>query len=182
MAMKEVQTAKTRMDEVISRLDEEFGGIHTGRASTTLVEKLTVSSYGSLMPLKSVATLSIPEPNQIAITPWDKGQLVQIEAAIRDSDLKVNPVNDGNAIRVTFPPMTTERRGELVRELHKLAEEARVALRTVRHELLTAVKNDPAATEDDKFGATKEFDGLIEDYNGRVERLVAEKEAEVRKV
>lgn len=182
MPMKEVQVAKTRMDEVIARLDEAFAGIHTGRASATLVEKLMVSSYGQLLPLKSVATITVPEPTQIAITPWDKGQLVQIEAAIRDSDLSVSPVNDGSAIRVTFPPMTAERREQLIKELHKIAEEARVAMRTVRHTQLELVKKDPASTEDDKFTATKEFDKLIEEYNGKVDGLVKSKEEEIRKV
>ena len=108
--MKEVRDAKVKMDEVLKTLNEEFGGIHTGRASATLVEKIQVTSYGQSMPLKAVATISVPEPTQIAITPWDKCQLTQIEAAIRESDLSVSPVNDGNAIRITFPPMTTERR------------------------------------------------------------------------
>lgn len=182
MTMKEVQTAKTRMDEVIARLDEEFGGIHTGRASTTLVEKVMVSSYGAQVPLKSIATISVPESNQIAIMPWDKGQLVQIEAAIRESDLSASAVNDGTAIRVTFPAMTAERRESLVKELHKIAEEARVAMRNVRHELLEVVKKDPASTEDDKFDAIKQFDRLIEEYNGKADDLVKSKEEEIRKV
>jgi len=182
MTMKEVQTAKTRMDEVIQRLDEEFAGIHTGRASATLVEKIMVNSYGQMVPLKSVGSISVPESTQVAITPWDKGQLVQIEAAIRESDLGVNPVNDGNAIRVNFPAMTAERREQLVKEINKIAEEARVAMRGVRHEQLDAVKKDPASTEDDKFTATKEFDKLIEEYNGKVDGLVKAKEEEIRRV
>ncbi len=182
MTMKEVQVATTRMDEVIERLAEEFGGIHTGRASATLVEKINVSSYGQLVPMRSIATITVPEPTQVAITPWDRGQLVQIEAAIRESDLGVSPVNDGNAIRVVFPAMTAERREQLARELHTIAEEARVAMRGVRHEQLEAVKKDPASTEDDKFTATKEFDKLIEEYNGKVDGRVKAKEEEIRRV
>lgn len=182
MPMKEVRIATERMAEVLQKLQEEFNGIHTGRASATLVEKVQVSSYGQQLPLKSVATITVPEANQIAITPWDKGQLVQIEAAIRESDLNVNPVNDGTAIRVTFPPMTAERREQLIKEVSKIAEEARVALRNVRHDQLDAVKKDPDSTEDDKFTATKEFDKLIDEHNDKVEQLVKEKEAEIRKV
>ena len=182
MELKELREAKSKMDEVLKTLDEEFGGIHTGRASATLVEKIEVQSYGQAMPLKAVATISVPEPTQIAITPWDKGQLVQIEAAIRESDLNVNPVNDGSAIRLTFPPMTTERREALVKEIHKIAEEAKVALRNVRRDLLESVRKDPAATEDDTFDATKAFDALIEEYNGKVDTLVKSKEEDIRKV
>lgn len=182
MTMKEVDLAKTRMNEVIARLDEEFAGIHTGRASTTLVEKITVNSYGQMVPIKSIASLSVPEPTQVAITPWDKGQLVQIEAAIRESDLGINPTNDGHAIRLVFPSMTAERREQLVKELHKIAEEARVAMRNVRHEQLEVVKKDPASTEDDKFDAIKQFDKLIEEYNGKVDALVKAKEEEIRRV
>lgn len=180
--MKEAREARTRMEEVVAKLEAEFGGIHTGRASATLVEKIEVTSYGQPMPLKAVATINVPEANQIAITPWDKGQLTQIEAAIRESDLSVSPVNDGNAIRIVFPPMTAERREALVKEVSKIAEEAKVALRNVRHEFLDRVKKDPEATEDDKFTATKEFDDLIEEFNGKVEAMVKAKEEEIRKV
>lgn len=181
----ESRQAKSRMDEVIQKLDEAFKGIHTGRASTTLVENIQVSSYGQSMPVKGLASLTIPEPSQIAITPWDKGQLSQIEAAIRDSDLGVGPVNDGNAIRVTFPPMTAERREALKKQVHKIAEEARIALRNLRHEALDSIKKAIAAetaTDDDKFSLQKELDKLIEDYNGKIEGLVKGKETEIETV
>lgn len=182
MAFAEVQLAKERMEEVLRRLTEAFGGIHTGRASTALVEKIEVSSYGQTMPLKAVASITVPEPTQIAITPWDKGQLVQIEAAIREADLGVGPVNDGNAIRLTFPPLNQERREQLVKQVRVIAEEARVALRTVRHDQLELIKKDDASTEDDKFQATKDFDKLIEEFNGKIEAAVKAKEAEILKV
>ncbi|MBI4032308.1 ribosome recycling factor [Candidatus Berkelbacteria bacterium] len=182
MAFAEVQLATERMEEVIERLAEAFGGIHTGRASTALVEKIQVTSYGQSMPLKAVASITVPEPTQIAITPWDKGQLVQIEAAIREAEIGVSPVNDGNAIRLTFPPLTQERREQLVKQLKTIAEEARVALRTVRHEQLEAVKKDAETTEDDKFQATKAFDKLIDEFNGKIEAAVKTKEAEILKV
>ncbi len=173
------------MAEVTSKLDEAFKGIHTGRASTTLVENIPVSSYGQTMPVKALASLTVPEPTQIAITPWDKGQLTQIEAAIRESDLSLSPINDGNAIRVTFPPMTAERRATLTKQVHKIAEEARIALRTLRHEALAAMKKSIAAetaTDDDKFSLQKELDKLIEEANARVESLVKTKEVEINTV
>ncbi|MBI2589936.1 ribosome recycling factor [Candidatus Berkelbacteria bacterium] len=182
MTISQLRLAKDRMKEVIEKFSGELAGIHTGRASTTLVEKIEVESYGQRLPLKAIATINVPEPTQIAIVPWDKGQLVQIEAAIRESDLSVNPTNDGQAVRINFPPMTQERRGELTKLVKKIGEEAKVALRTIRHDLLEEVKKDPAATEDDKFSAIKDFDKLVEEHNLRVDQLVKDKEAQILKV
>lgn len=181
----ESRLAKTRMDEVLQKLDEAYKGIHTGRASTALLENIPVNVYGQLMPIKGIAQLSVPEATQVVITPWDQGNLVQIEAALREANLGVSAVTQGQAIRVSFPPMTAERREALIKELGKIAEEARVALRTVRHEAMEAMKRAiqaGEATEDDKFGLQKELDTLIKASNGRIEELTVKKEAEIRSV
>jgi len=182
MAYESVKVATERMAEVIERLQAEFGNIHTGRPSTGLFEKLQVSSYGTMVPLQSVASITIPESNQVALTPWNNDQLQAIETAVRESDLNLSPVNDGKAIRVIFPPMTTERRQELTKQLGKIAEEARVALRDVRRDAVYAIRKGEKsgnATEDDVFDVTKQLDDLINGYNQRVEQEVEKKEQEI---
>ncbi|MGI6103214.1 MAG: ribosome recycling factor [Patescibacteria group bacterium] len=180
-----VRTAKERMGEVLEKLDAALKAIHTGRASAALVENIPVMAYGQSTPVKAIAQLSVPEANQVAVTPWDPGQLTQIEAAIRESDLGVSPVSDGRTVRVIFPPMTTERRAQLTKELGKIAEEARVALRNVRHEALETIKRDveqDEATEDDKFSVQKELDDLIKAKNDEVEALIQKKTVEIQQV
>ncbi len=182
MAYPAVRDATAKMDEVIAKLGEEFGKIHTGRANPALIEHVMVMSYGQPMPLKGVASITVPESNQIAITPWDKDQLGAIDTAIRDAQLGFNPVNDGTAVRITLPPLTQERRQELVRQVGKIAEEGRIAMRDVRHEAIESVRRDAEATEDDKFGVTKQLDDLIGSYNGKIEAMVKAKEQELRTV
>lgn len=182
MSYPAVKQATTRMDEVIVRIGEEFQKIHTGRANPSLVEHVMVMSYGQPTPLKAVASVTVPEPSQLAITPWDKDQLGAIDTAIRDAGLGLNPTNDGNAVRIMLPPLTQERRQDLIRQVSKIAEEGRIALRDQRHEAVEMVRKDAVAgnaTEDDKFQATKILDELIATYNGKVEALVKTKEQEL---
>lgn len=184
-AYPSVRTAKERMGEVIEKLEAALKAIHTGRASVALVENIQVVAYGQSTPVKAIAQLSVPEANQVAITPWDPGQMTQIEAAIRESDLGVSPVSDGRTVRVIFPPMTAERRAHLTKELGKIAEEARVALRNVRHDALESIKRDveaESATEDDKFSAQKELDDLIKAKNESVEELIEKKTVELQQL
>lgn len=182
MSYPAVKQATTRMDEVIVRVSEEFQKIHTGRANPSLVEHVMVMSYGQATPLKAVGSITVPEPNQIAITPWDKDQLGAIDTAIREAGLGLNPTNDGNAVRITLPPLTQERRQELIKQVGKIAEEGRIALRDQRHEAVEAVRGDQAATEDDRFQAVKQLDELIATYNGKIESLVKAKEQELMTV
>ena len=174
-----VKQAAVRMDEVLLRLSEEFQKIHTGRANASLVEHVMVSNYGQLVPLKAVASLTIPEPNQIAITPWDKDQLGAIDTAIREAGLGLNPTNDGKSVRVTLPPLTQERRQDLIKQVNRIAEEARIALRDLRRDAVDQVRQDPESTEDDKFDVTKELDDLIGQYNDKVELAVKAKEQDL---
>ena len=179
MSYPAVKQAAERMDEVIEKLAEAFQTIHTGRANPSLVDSVMVLSYGQLMPLKGVANITIPESNQIAITPWDKDMLGAIDTAIRDAGLGLNPTNDGRAVRITLPPLTTERRQDLIKQAGKIAEEGRIALRDQRHGAVEAVRGDSEATEDDTFGAIEELDALIAKYNAKVEAMVKAKEQDL---
>src|SRR5215472_15030184 len=122
-------SAKSRMEKVLSDLQHDMAGVRTGRASVSLLDNVRADYYGTPTPLNQLATLHVPEPAMITVQPWDSSQIGPIEKAIRASDLGLNPANDGKLIRVPIPPLTTERRKELVKKLHHIAEEHRVALR-----------------------------------------------------
>jgi ribosome recycling factor len=173
------------MQDVINRLSESLKAIHTGRASALLVEDIMVSSYGSMMPLKGVANIGTPDASLITITPWDKSQMGAIESAIRDSGRNLNPVNDGNMIRVALPPMSQERREEMVKLVHKMAEESRIALRNVRKDAWEEVQNqvkNSELTEDDKYTGEKDINKMIDDFNAKILELVTAKEKEIRTI
>lgn len=141
-----------------------------------------VEAYNAQMPLKQLATIASPEPTQILITPWDKGNLVQIEAAIRTANLSLTPTNDGTMIRINLPPLSTERRQDLVKAVHRKAEEARVALRLIREEAWQQVKEaeqNKQLTEDDRYLGEDKLNKMISEYNGKVGELVEGKEREV---
>ncbi len=172
-------------EKIIERLREDFANIRTGRASTSLVENIKVNYYGSVAPLKQMATLSTPDASQIIIQPWDKNALGDIELAVRNSDLNLSGVNDGNVVRIVLPPMTEERRNELIRNISKKGEEARIALRNVRQQAWDKIKKmekDGEVTEDDKYSGEKELNEIIETYNKRIEETVKSKEQELRTV
>jgi len=185
MYQSEIKNLKGQFDQVIERLKENFVGIRVGRASTGLVENISVTYYGSTQPLKQMATLTTPDVAQIIIQPWDKNALGDIELAIRNSDLGLAPVNDGRLIRIVLPPMTEERREELIKNIGRKGEEARVALRSVRAETWEKIKRmekDSKITEDDRYSAEKELNNLIEEYNQKIENAILEKEKEIRAI
>ena len=185
MYQSEVRSLKSKFEQVLEKLREDFASIRTGRASTGLVENIQVKYYGSTAPLKQMATLTVPDAGQILIQPWDKNSIGDIELAIQNSELGLSPSNDGSTIRISLPPLTEERREELVRNIHRKAEEGRVALRTQRGETWEKIKRmekDKSITEDDRYGAEKELNDLINDYNKRIETAVTEKESELRKI
>lgn len=176
---------KSKFDQVIRKLEDDFQKVRTGRASVALVENVIVSYYGSTTPLKQMATLSTPDASQILIKPWDVNALGDIELAIRNSDLNLSPVNDGNFVRIVLPPMTEERRNELINLLEKKGEEARVALRNVRGESWDRIKKmekEGTITEDDRYSAEKEINEIIDNYNKKIQELVEKKEKEVRQI
>ena len=176
---------KPKMAEVLLMLQDEFKNIRTGKASTAMVENLKVSYYGTQTPLKQMASLTTPDANSILITPWDQNALGDIDNAIRASDLNLNPTNDGRNVRIVLPPLTEERRKELVKMMGKISEEARIALRTLRQEAWDQIKKlekDSKITEDDKYVGEEQLNKMIEESNKKIQEFSEKKETELMKV
>ncbi|HAV11042.1 MAG TPA: ribosome recycling factor [Candidatus Moranbacteria bacterium] len=173
------------LDKAIEHLQFELGKLRTGRATPSLVEDVMVDYYGTRTPLKQIASINTPEPRQITIQPWDRGAIGPIEGAIRESDLGLNPINDGILIRLSIPALTEERRKELVKVLNNKAEEGRIALRNVREDALKEVQNmekEGLISEDDKFRAKEKLQGVIDEYNKKVEEIREKKEKDIMTV
>ena len=183
--MPTLQQAKQRMESALEALRREFGSVRTGKASPALLDTVRVEAYGSRVPLNQVGTVSAPEPRMLTIQPWAKGLMKDIERAIRESDLGLNPSNDGNIIRVPVPALTEERRREYVRMLHKLAEEGRVAVRQARKDANDEVKareKKEHLSEDDVRREQGEIQKLTDAFIAKIEEIVKHKEAEVMEV
>lgn len=184
--VKDVENhARAKMEKVISDLQHEMASIRTGRASINLFDGIQVEAYGSQMPINHLATLHVPEPSMITIQPYDVSQIGAIEKAIRASDLGLNPSNDGKIIRVPIPTLTEERRKELVKHLHHVAEEHRVAVRNVRRDANEAVKKlfkDKLISEDDERRALEEIQKLTDGYITKVDQLSKVKEKDILEV
>lgn len=180
-----INDAKVKMDKAMTFLHEEYGKLQTGRANSALVENVMVESFGSMMPLKGLASISIPEPTQIAIQPWNRDQLPNVEKAITNANLGLNPQNDGAMIRITLPPLTEERRKELVKLVHKYAEDSKISVRNARHEALTQMKNlekEKQISEDDLKGAERKLQDVVDGFNKRIEEDSKHKEQDVMTV
>jgi ribosome recycling factor len=180
-----VGSAKARMDKAVTDLQQEMSGIRTGRASVSIFDNLKVDYYGTPTPINQVANLHVPEPSLITIQPWDVSQISVIEKAIRTSDLGLNPGNDGKIIRVPIPPLTEERRKEIVKRLHHVAEDHRVALRNIRrdgNENLKKLLKDKAISEDDERKALDEVQKMTDGYIGRVDVASKTKEKEIMEI
>lgn len=177
-----VQKAKPEMEKAIEWLKGEIGKLRTGRATPALVEDLLVDYYGAKSPLKQVASIAVPEPRLIVITPWNKDNLVDIEKAINEAGLGLNPTNDGQVIRVVIPPLNEERRMDLVKILGKYTEESRVLVRRAREaawdEIQEQVKSGRLG-EDDKFRGKDKLQKLVDEYNGKIEEIRKQKEKEI---
>jgi ribosome recycling factor len=174
-----------KMEKAISALRSDLLSIRTGRASTALVEKLSVECYGSFMPLNQMATIAVPEARLISIRPWDAGTLGAIEKAIFKSDLGLTPNNDGKIIRLNIPPLTDERRRELAKVVNRRAEEARVAVRNLRRDGLKdleKLQKDKEIAEDDFYKAKDELQALTDTYVGKVDAVGEQKQAEIMEV
>jgi ribosome recycling factor len=167
-------------EKVIHFLLAEFAKLQTGRANASLVEHLEVDAYGQPSPLKSIAGVSIADGRTIVIQPWDRSVLAAVEKAIRQSDMGVNPVNDGVVIRLTLPPMTEERRQQLVKIVHKLAEEARISVRQSRQKAHDLIKQDPNETL--RNSLQDQLQKEVDKANGRIDEVREKKEEEVMKV
>ena len=173
---------KHRMDAGLERVRRELANVRTGRASTGMLDVVHVEAYGTKMPLNQVASLSIPEPSLIVAQPFDPSLMGAIEKAIRASDLGLNPSNDGKVVRIPIPPLTDERRKELSRHVHKLAEEGRNALRNVRRDANDRLKKllkDHAISEDDERRGLEEVQKITDQHIKMVDELQKRKDQEL---
>jgi ribosome recycling factor len=177
--------AEEKMEKAVHVLREDLSTVRTGRASPQMFAKITVDYYGSPTPVNQLASFHVPEPRMAVITPYDKSSLASIERSIRDSDLGVNPTNDGNIIRVVFPQLTEERRKELIKVARHKAEEGRVAIRNIRRhakEHLDKLARDGQVGEDDVARAEKELERVTHTYVEHVDEALRHKEAELLEV
>lgn len=177
--------AKDRMAKAVSYSRQEFSTVRTGRASAALIDKLPVEYYGAEVPLQQVAGFSVPEARLLVVNPFDKGALPAIEKAIRNSDLGLNPTNDGNVIRLAFPPLTEERRRDLVKRVRDMAEQGRVAIRNTRRDArrdLDGLVRDGEVGEDEVARAEKELDRITHAHEAEIDKALEQKEAELLEV
>jgi ribosome recycling factor len=177
--------AEARMGKAIDALRRDLATIRTGRASPSLVERLPVDYYGSSTPLNQLAGISVPEPRMLVIQPWDRGSMAAIEKAIRRSELGLNPTNDGQVVRIAIPPLTEERRKQLVKLVNGHVEEGKVALRNIRRDAMAHVKElltEKLIGEDDERRAEQQVDELTKRYVSDAERVGKTKEHEVLEV
>ena len=171
-----------RMDKALNHLEEEFGAVRAGRANPKVLDRIAVEYYGSETPLNGVATISSPDARTLVIQPWDTKLLKDIQKAIQTSDLGINPQNDGRVIRLTFPQLTEDRRKDLVKQVKKYAEDAKVAMRNIRRDGMDYVKKLKKAseiTEDDQKKAEKDLQDLLDKNIKRVDEALAAKEKEL---
>jgi ribosome recycling factor len=183
--MSSLEKAKQRMEHALEGVRREFGSVRTGKASPALLDTVRVEAYGSRVPLNQVGTVAAPEPRMLTVQPWDRSLIKDIERALRESDLGLNPSNDGQLIRIPIPALTEERRKEYVRMLHKLAEEGRVAVRQARKEANDEIKGrqkTEGLSEDDIRREQDKVQKLTDQYIGKVEEMLKHKEAEVMEV
>ena len=174
-----------RMHGAIETLHSEFKQLRTGRASLAMLDGVVVSYYGNDTPLNQVASLSIPEPSLIVAQPWDKSMIAPIEKAIRSADLGLNPASDGKVVRIPVPPLTEERRKELVKKAHQMAEEVRTAIRQVRrdgNEKVKKMQKDHQISEDDEKRALDEIQKLTDRFTEQVGEILSHKEKEIMEV
>ncbi len=181
--MKEVlNRAEEKMNKTINSLKNEFASIRAGRANPSVLDKVLVNYYGTPTPINQMAAVSVSEARVLVIQPWDKSLIKDIEKAIQASDIGINPANDGNVIRLTFPQLTEDRRKEIVKDLKKYGEEAKVAIRSARrdaNEKLKAMKKNSELTEDDLKNGEDKTQKLTDKFTKNIDEIVAEKEKEV---
>lgn len=173
---------KLQYEKTIEHLKHDLGSLRTGRVAPSLVEQVKVESYGVLSDLMQLASITSPEPQTIVIRPWDRNIIKDIERALNSSDINVNPVVDGDLVRLNFSPLTEESRKELVKILHKKLEESRIVLRSQREKIKEEIINLEKAkgmSEDEKFGALKDLDNLTKEYNDKIKVIGDAKEKEI---
>lgn len=180
-----LSTYGQRMDKAVQALKEEFASLRTGRASASLLDQVNVDAYGSSMPLNQVGSISVPEPRSISVSVWDKGLIVSVEKAIRNAGLGLNPVVEGQNLRIPIPPLTEERRRELAKVAGKYAEQQRIAVRNVRREAMDDLKKaekDHVLTQDEHRRMDTEVQKLTDDAVKRIDEALKTKEQEIMQV
>ena len=170
------------MHKAVENTKREFSGIRSGKATTSLLDIVRVDAYGSSVPLNQVAMVAAPEPRLLTVQPFDKSLSSAIEKAIREADLGLNPSSQGNLVRVPLPALSEERRRELVKVVHKLAEEGRIAVRHARTDALSRIKKLEKVSEDDKARAEKDVQKLTDEHIKQIDALIHAKEAEIMEV
>ncbi|RJP26860.1 MAG: ribosome recycling factor [Candidatus Abyssobacteria bacterium SURF_5] len=180
-----LSSTEDRMNKALDHIRREFSTIRTGRASTSLVDGLTIEYYGSTVPLNQMANISVPEPRLLMVTPYDKGVLGAIEKAILKSDLGLTPNNDGKVIRIPIPELTEERRKNLVKVVRRLAEDTRVSVRNIRREandLLKKKEKNGDISEDDSHRVIDDVQKVTNDYISKVDDILKAKEKEIMEI
>ena len=179
------ETAKTKMGKTVNALISEYGAIRAGRANPQILDKLAVDYYGTPTPINQLGSISVAEARVLVIQPWDKSVLKAIEKAIQTSDIGINPQNDGSVIRLTFPPLTEDRRKELAKEIQKIGENSKVAVRSIRRDCvdkLKAMKKASEITEDDLKDGEKEVQKITDNYIKEIDDLAAAKAKEIMEI
>jgi ribosome recycling factor len=177
--------ARTRMEKAVDDFRKELATIRTGRANATLLDNVRVDYHGTPMPVNQLGTMTVPDPTMIVIAPWDPSAVALIDKAIRMADLGLNPTNDGKVVRVPIPSLTEERRKDLVKQLHKVLENHRTAIRNIRRDLKEAIEKlekDKKISEDEKKRALDELEKLSHSETKKIEDLSAAKEKEVMQI
>lgn len=185
MANPDTKALEGRMKGAVSVLHEEFAGLRTGRASTSLLDRVVVNAYGSEMPLNQVATVSVPEARLLTVSVWDRGNVGAVEKAIRESGLGLNPASDGQTIRVPVPELSAERREELAKVAHRYAEQARVSVRNVRRDGMDRLKKmekDGDISQDEHRAWGDEIQKMTDRMIKEIDDLLAEKDQEIRQI
>lgn len=180
-----IKNTEEKMNKTVSVLERDYKSIRAGRANASVLDRITVDYYGAPTPIQQMAAVSIPEPRVLMIQPWDASTLKTIEKAILTSDIGINPQNDGRVIRLSFPPLTEERRKEIVKDVKKMAEENKVAIRNTRRdalEKLKGLKKDNTITEDDVTNGEKKIQTLTDKYCKEIDELAALKEKEILEI
>ena len=181
----EYDKLEEKMQKAVDYLCEELAAIRAGRANPAILNKVTVEYYGVQTPLNQIGAISVPEARQILITPWDRSLLGQIIKAIQVAELGVNPINDGNSVRLTFPELNEERRRQIVKDVKSLGEDAKVAIRNLRRDGIDnakALKNSGEMTEDELKSAEDKIQKITDKYTDKVEKVIENKEKEVMEV
>ncbi len=175
-------TAEEKMNKTVAALEKEYGSIRAGRANPAILDRVTVDYYGTPTPIIQMAAVSVPEARMLQIQPWDASTLKDIEKAILASDIGITPANDGKIIRISFPALTEERRKELVKDINKMAEDSKVAIRSIRRDIidkLKAMKKNNEITEDDVKKGETDAQKLTDKFVKKLDEVAAAKEKEV---